>query len=274
MTTSITNRSVLAPTPGVGITRRHFINSTAALTAGGATEGFRPAASWAASPPPNNFDLRDGVNYVTAVKDQGLKCNACTAFAVVAAVECTYNKKNNLPGSGGPDLDEMDLFTNPGPPSGCVTTHWWPRHALAYCMTNGLKREGSSNPRVYAAATYLLTDKLNETKEKMKDWISSRGPVIAVMVQYDDFYQFGKDWTGPGPNTAVYGPGKQKDPGKVVGGHTIAIVGYSQNQYWICKNSWGPGWNGDGFVYIEQGQGNRAETYIDLIDVWGVNVLP
>jgi len=143
-------------------------------------------------------------------------------------------------------------------------------------MTNGLKWEGSPKPRVYAAATYLLTDKLNETQDKMKDWISSRGPVIAVMVQYDDFYQFGKEWSdnnGTAQNTNVYGPGKKKDPGKIVGGHTIAIVGYSQNKYWICKNSWGP-WNGDGFIFIEQGQGNRAETYIDLIDVWGVTVLP
>jgi C1A family cysteine protease len=274
MNRPITKPSVLPP-PAVAATRRNFISGTAALTAGAATGGLLASPSSAASYDPS-FDLRTG-GYVTPVQDQGVTCNSCTAYAVVAAVECTYNKKNGFSGATGPNLDEMDLFTNPGPPMGCVTTHWWPRFALAYCMTNGLKWEGSSNPRVYAAATYLLTDKLNDTKDRMKEWIYNKGPVIAVMVQYDNFYQFGKDWftsNGSVPNTTAYSPGKHKDPGKVVGGHTIAIIGYDQNKHWICKNSWGQTWNGDGFVYIEQGQGNRAETYIEFIDVWGVSVLP
>jgi hypothetical protein len=193
----------------------------------------------------------------------------------VAAVECTYNKKNNSSGTTGPDLDEVDLFTNPGPPAGCATTHWWPRHALAYCMTNGLKRQGSSG-RIFAAASYLVENKVNDTQEKMKEWIFNNGPVIGVMVQYDNFYQFGKDWYDANrnqPNTNVYAPGKHKNPGQVKGGHSIAIVGYFKNDYWICKNSWGKDWNGDGYVYIEQGKGKYGETYIDCIDVWGVTVL-
>jgi C1A family cysteine protease len=57
-----------------------------------------------------------------------------------------------------------------------------------------------------------------------------------------------------------------------VGGHAIAVVGYSKDDHWICKNSWGDGWNGDGYVRIAQGKNNTAETYIDCIDVWGVEI--
>jgi C1A family cysteine protease len=270
----ITKHSVLAPPPSIAVTRRDFVSGTAALTAGAAAGGLLPTASWGAGPP-TSYDLRTD-NYVTAVQNQGLSCNSCTAYAVVAAVECTYNKKNSLSGTSGPNLDEMDLFNNHGPPFGCSTTHWWPRHALAVCMTNGLKWEGpSSSQPVYAAATYLLVDNdVNETQKKMKDWIFNHGPVVAVMIQYADFYKFGTDWSGPGANPKVYEPGKHNDPGPAIGGHSIAIVGYDGNDHWICKNSWGSGWNGDGYVKIAQGKGKYGETYVDCIDVWGVSVLP
>jgi C1A family cysteine protease len=286
------NRSVLTTASGVALTRRHFVQGTATL-AGGLAGGVLPLAQWAeaattqkpnaaAAPTPVSYDPRtQSVNYLTSVKNQDSPspCNSCTAFAVVATVEATFNKGKNKSGAKGPDLDELDLFSHPGPPGGCATTHWWPKEALQYCQNTGLKWETGTNPKVkIAAPTPLLDDSnMNKTQSDMKDWIFKNGPVVAVMVQYEDFADFGKAWAaahGTQSNPNVYAPSK-KAPGKIVGGHTISIVGYTANDHWICKNSWGSAWNGDGYVRIAQGKQNGiGETYIDRIDVWGVSVLP
>merc|ERR1712187_473804 len=36
-------------------------------------------------------------------------------------------------------------------------------------------------------------------------------------------------------------------------GHAIAIVGYSGNDYWIIRNSWGSGWGVGGYIYFKKG---------------------
>ena len=291
MTNSGANRSLLVPT-GAPVTRRHFVNGAATLAGGVAAGTLLSPPTWSqvtqqarmmpANPPPS-YDPRDPrdspINYLTPVKDQDspVTCNACTAFAVVAAVEATYNKKNSLPGSNGPDLNELDLFNNPTFPSGgCATTHWWPKDALNYCQNPGLKSEGTSTPPLIKIGTpqNLLVDAdLQQTQKNMKSWIAFNGPVVAVMVQFEDFYGFGDCFSGTS-NSAVYSAGKGKRPGPIIGGHSIAIVGYSGNDHWICKNSWGQDWNGDGYVRIAQGKNARGECYIDRIDVWGLTVLP
>jgi C1A family cysteine protease len=282
MITLTEKRPALSLAPRTKVTRRSFINGTATLTGGVAAGRFFLSPVLAAAPP-TDFDLRTP-GYITSVKNQDLPspCNACTAFGVVATVEGTYNKKNNSLGNQGPDLDEMDLFTHapppPGPSGGCATSHWWPKYALAYCQTIGLKWEGSSNPRIKIdPPTPLLDDNnLNKTQSNIKDWIYNKGPVVAVMVQYEDFFNFGDSWfkqNGNTPNPDVYSPGKHTPPGPIVGGHVVSVVGYKGNDYWICKNSWGRDWNGDGFFQVAQGKQNGiGETYIDRIDVWGVTV--
>jgi hypothetical protein len=272
------NESVLRNVD-TGVTRRRFIVGTAATVGGSA--GGMVTTRVGAAPPPSYSLRRDG--FITSPKDQDIPvtCNSCTAFAVVAAVEGAYNKLKRLPGTNGPNLDELDLFKNAGPTEGCATTHWWPKFALGYCQNPGLKWEGSSNqPIKIKPPVDLLNDtNLNKTQDNMKDWIFNHGPVIAVMVQYEDFFAFGDSYfqcNGAGENTDVYGPAKRRNrkPGVIVGGHTLAVVGYQANDYWICKNSWGDTWNGDGYVNIAQGTANGlGETYIDRIDVWGVEVM-
>ena len=309
----------------VTVHRRRFLK--AATAAAGST--LLPEVGWGQTlaAPPRSYDLRNdnGKNYITAVKDQEepLPCNACTAFAIAAAVEGTFNKKNQLTGSPdtlGPNLDEMELFLRPAPgfpgdvaSGGCGTSHWWPKHALARCKSPapGIMHQGSTPPKyIQVDFKSLLSENpnlsakknLEQTQADMKCWIRSKGPVAAVMVQYEDLYAWGKVWGEQYPGIAnpnVYAPGKllsvcsacppatsasvkpavaaRKRPRvPIVGGHVVAIVGYDGNKSWICKNSWGSDWNGDGYVSIEQGDFNGPERlgvggcYIDLIDVWGV----
>jgi len=296
------------------IHRRRFL-AAATAAAGGAliAEG-----TWAAQPkkqpaaaPPAFLDLRDS-NFITSVKDQGT-CNACTAFAIVATVEATFNKKHGQNGAQGPDLDELELFSQPtSPHGGCNTSHWWPRDALLRCQSRSLAWEGNpAKPRLPIAGFQSLLDpnnKVRETQKAMKQWLVDTGPVAAVMIQYEDFHNWGKSWAQQYPgkkNCNVYTPGAQwapcasttlssstqskvrsgagsaPPPVPIVGGHVVSIVGYDDrgaNKHWICKNSWGPTWNGDGYVLIAQGSPSASgpqgvgSCYIDFIDVWGTRM--
>jgi len=272
-----------APMSGGAVTRRNFLSRTAALAGGVATGALVPSPAWATP-----VDLRDS-KIITPVKNQAL-CNACTAFAVVATVEGTYNKQQSYT---TPDkwvnLSEAQLFFAAGPKDACGTSHWWPRGALEYCKTVGLAREDAGEfartsnlspptPELIKIATYpsLLRHTLVKTQDKMKSHINTTGPVVAVMVQYEDFQTWGNDWAraNPGmPNPGVYSPGLK--PGRIVGGHVLSIVGYddgSNPKSWLCKNSWSASWNGDGYVWIAQGLGNNVESYVDCIDVWGITL--
>jgi hypothetical protein len=145
---------------------------------------------------PDWQDLRNynatGANYITSVKDQDqpAPCNACTAFAVAAMVEGTFNKAGTPKG----DLDAMTLFTEAGPPLGCAASHWWPEGALISCQSTGLLTSTGSRAKIVNYYN-LLDPSLHQTQVNMMQWINAIGPVVAVMVQYDDFSHWGDQWS-------------------------------------------------------------------------------
>jgi hypothetical protein len=268
------------------VTRRHFVGSVAALAGGVAAATAIPIPAWAAPLPPK-VDLTEfpfdashpSVNYMTPVKNQHT-CNACTAFAVVAMIEGAYNRKSNpQEGDKGINLSEGQLFFAAGPRDKCAATHWWPEDALAYCAQVGLTREdedkfvGNGNKLVRARGTKLLRPRVKETQDLMKAWLVANGPIVAVMAEYSDFFTFA------GGNS-VYSPGVGGGTPWFVGGHVLCIVGYDETtnpKSWICKNSYGTGWNSTatkkGYVNIAQGGVADKDCYIDGLDVWGVSII-
>jgi len=287
MLESIAKQPINMMTEHEKVTRRSFVSGAAAL-AGAAVAVTYPGTVYAAG---TVVDLRSmdnpaspgtKISYVTPIKSQS-SCNACTAFAVVAAIEGTYNKWKNLPGDASEaiNLSEGQLFFAAGPKDKCVTTHWWPEDALAYCANVGLAREDQadfvaepkSNPVLISRAVNLMRMNLNKTQDAIKDWITNTGPVIAVMAEYNDFFLFNVGTSKP------YFPGVDyaDKPPKLwfVGGHVVAIIGYDDGQKcWICKNSYGTKWNGTakGYVNIAYGgQPNQQDCFIDSLDVWGVS---
>jgi len=249
------------------VTRRHVVAGAAALATGVAAQTlFSGEASAAGYMTPANL--------LTPVKNQHT-CNACTAFAVVAAIETTYYRK--FPPAAGADilnLSEGQLFFAAGPKAACNATHWWPEDALAYCLKVGLAREdqetfvdNKNQLLKIGKASRLVRPKLKDTQDEMRKWISATGPVIAVMAEYSDFFNYN------GGTTAYY-PGVGGGTPYLVGGHVLAIVGYDGNPangYWICKNSYGKSWNGNGYVNIAYGGSAADDALIDQIDVWGVS---
>src|SRR5262245_10821181 len=264
--------------------RRDFLKSSTVIATGMAVASMSPGTASAVAPAtaPPGFDLRSQ-KCITPIKDQGA-CHSCTAFGVVATIEGSHHWQKNLPIPANPalDLSEADLFNAPPVLGTCNIDHWCPRGALEYCQITAVLPPGSTtNKYKIASAHPLVENDITLTIEKMKNWISNTtskgGPLVAVMVEYDDLLRFGLNRTPGSDVTDVYKPGWETGSvrPKPLGGHVVSIVGYEdkgRSKHWICKNSWyigaGNPWNGNGFVRIEM----RGRSYIERINVWGVKV--
>ncbi|MFY9952087.1 C1 family peptidase [Bradyrhizobium sp.] len=240
---------------------------------------------------PKWVDLRNvgspGKNYITAIQNQDAygACNSCTAFAVVATVEGSYNWQKNqpIPTSGTtPALSEAELFFCANLSGGCNCRAWYPEQALAFCFNPGLtdrsNNDGSQMVCKSPTSTWNWTtitgiQRLKDAND-MKKWISGAsgpgGPVIAVMIEYQDLRTWNYGATPYTPSAGTWA-----SPNRVVGGHVVSIVGYDDRgatPFWICKNSWGTAWNGDGYFNVLQENPGHPITYINSFDMLGVVV--
>jgi hypothetical protein len=233
---------------------------------------------------PGEVDISTA-GYMNDPRNQGA-CNSCTAHAVVATIEATINVKNgfNQP-TTRKQFSVAQLSFCPGAPYQCNTTHWWPYEALLYCKTVGLVDEPVWK---YPSTALKQYPNVNWCEVKVADLASAQkitgftrlasaaeikaqldlttggtpsgGPVIAVMLEYQDLFSWNQGNT-------MYEPVPSKT-NKVVGGHVVSIVGYKGNDYWICQNSWGSSWNGTGYFRVKQ----NGATLIDAIDMWKVTI--
>jgi C1A family cysteine protease len=215
------------------------------------------ALSATAQPELGGCDLRDrdGANFITPIRDQGA-CGSCVAFGCCAAVEGTFRLEQNDP-SSEIDLSEAQLFycvaaaegrKCSGPKGG-----WYPKAALDTFQSQGVPDEAcfpyaAGNQPCAACtdwesrATRISEWVALDRPEEMKDWICSRGPVVASMRVYEDFQHYAG---------GVY---KYVD-GKPLGGHCVSIVGYDDGSLcWIAKNSWGTRFGEQGFFRIGFGE--------------------
>jgi C1A family cysteine protease len=76
----------------------------------------------------------------------------------------------------------------------------------------------------------------------MKKWISTRGPLVACFIVYQDFLAY---------KGGIY----RHVSGNNSGGTSTCCVGYNDVQkYWICKLSWGTGFGESGYFRIAYGE--------------------
>jgi C1A family cysteine protease len=205
---------------------------------------------------PAAYDLTNvgGKNFVTDVKDQ-LSCGSCVAFGTVATVESRLRVQRGDPNLAI-DLSEAHLFFCLARAGGYnCSTGWWPEYAYdafkntgvtddacyPYSMSNTDCSGRCSNwaDRVLKITGYTsLTSKSADIKE----WVSTKGPVSACFIVYQDFFAY---------KSGVY----KHVTGGQAGGHCVTTVGYNDNPgYWICKNSWGTSWGDRGFFKIGYGE--------------------
>lgn len=218
-------------------------------------EALATPASW-------DWRYQDGANYLGAIRDQK-SCGSCVAFGTIAAIEGTIRVTAKRP-SLGVDLSEAHLFYCHGASEGRNCSNgWWPEQALEAVQNKGIVDEDcfpytagdqACNPCRDASSRLVKISAWRSLSSiaEMKTWISQKGPVIGCFTVYEDFRSY---------RGGVY----RHVSGNQLGGHCIAIVGYSDaERAWIIRNSWGPAWAESGYGRIGYG-----EVGIDY-EMWGV----
>ncbi len=210
---------------------------------------------------PATLDWRsNGGNFVTPVKNQ-LSCGSCVSFGTIASVE---SQIKILRGAAFEiDLSEAHLFYCHGRSEGRNCSNgWWPDKALNFLQSQGVTEEAYYP---YTAGDQNCTGRLTGWDSRLtkisgyskingidaiKEYVATKGPVEACFTVYDDFFSY---------RSGVY----RYTTGANKGGHCVCIVGYDTvGKYWICKNSWGPGWGESGFFKIGFGQcGIEGQVY-------------
>jgi C1A family cysteine protease len=216
---------------------------------------------------PSAFDLRNvgGKNYITSVKNQG-SCGSCVSFGSVATVEGTMRFRSDNPNLAV-DLSEAHLFyCHARQQNRNCGNGWWVPPALDAFKNIGVSDEscypyvaGDQNCSNLCSDWQSRSVKITRWNEitsaaQMKEWLSTKGPLVACYTVYDDFYSY---------QNGVY----KHVTGNVVGGHCVCCVGYDDVAgCWICKNSWGNSFGESGYFRIAYG-----DCGIDA-RMWGVDV--
>jgi C1A family cysteine protease len=229
-----------------------------AAAAAGEQREFRGEAFGA----PTQVDWRNnGGNYVTPVKNQ-LSCGSCVSFCTCAVIESAVRIKFGNP-SYAIDLSEGFLqFCGGGSCGG-----WGLTSGLDYAKSTGTVDEAcmpyqlqGTFPNQFMNCNSRCSDWQNRltkissyaghaTMDARKTAIASKGPLLAGMAVYNDFYAY---------KTGVY---VKTSSATYEGLHCITVVGYDDTQQcWILKNSWGANWGDGGFCRLKYGQ---ADIRID-----------
>ena len=213
---------------------------------------------------PPRADLRPGC---PPVYDQG-QLSSCTANAIAGAIEFDqiklklpkfipsrlfiyYNERDmehDLESDGGAQIrDGIKSVASQGV---CPETLWpySDQAAGKNPSSKGLYTEKPS-PRCYAEAkkhTVKLYQRLTPILNTLKGCLASGYPFVLGITVYETFESDEVAKTGMVPLP------KAKE--KVVGGHAVVAVGYSdKTQQFIVRNSWGPKWGLRGYFMIPYG---------------------
>jgi len=235
---------------------------------------------------PPSFDWRNygGGDWMTPVKNQG-SCGSCWAFSAVGVVEAIYNI-----GTGNPDLDlnlseeylvsdclwgdnccggwmatAFDFVRDNGIPdeaclpyvdqSGCTC-------GGATCDSNCTYSTGGSYPDICSDAT--CSDRCADWQDRLFT-IDTLGSVSPSQIK--------QSVVDTGPLSVAMNMSGSFDVNGIYGctstvlQHGVVIVGYNDaGGYWIVRNSWGSGWNGDGYFKVGYGECaiEQAVTYADV----------
>ena len=180
---------------------------------------------------PLSFDWREYITF-SPIVDQG-KCNACFAFAAAGVLEYWAQKLNKTvsaqhivdctphPCRGG----VIDRVFEWGGPYGVDETYDGKKHE---CTTKGQLRVEDYTVMIHGVESMLATALME-------------GPVALGVDSSSSHFQL----YGGGLFTAD-ACNKQID-------HAMLLVGYTPD-YWILRNSYGPRWGEDGYMYLERGR--------------------
>lgn len=237
---------------------------------------------------PPSFDWRNhsGQDWMTPVKDQG-SCGSCWAFSTAGVVEAVYNIATGDPNL---DLDLSEEYLVSDCLLGQSCCGGWMETALGFVRDDGIPDEAClpyvdlsgctcSYDTCDSNCTYRTGGRCSDAtcSDRCSDWQDRLLTIDAVGWVPASQSQIKQSVLDKGPLTVAMGIGSTyggywdgdiyrctNDSGA---NHGVIIAGYDDaGAYWIVKNSWGSGWNGDG--YLKVGYGECAiEAFVNYADL-------
>jgi len=214
---------------------------------------FLPRAN-VALPPSVDWRIK---GYVTPVKDQG-QCGSCWAFSATGALEGqTFAKTMKLPSLSEQNLvDCSGTFGNMGCNGGLMD------YAFQYIKANkGIDTEETYpyearndkcrfNPANVGATDTGFVDIRAQNETDLQNAIATVGPIsVAIDASHSSFHFYSKGIYDEPACSPV-----QLD-------HGVLAVGYdsqSGQDYYTVKNSWGPNWGMQGYIWMSRNKMNQC----------------
>jgi C1A family cysteine protease len=226
-------------------------------------------------------------DWMTSVKGQG-GCGSCWAFAAIGVIEAMVNIKNKVP-TLDLDLSEQYMVScgdyekyrmdgcdgaqmcRPFWESGLNYVDWTvffdaiPEDCFDYTYSdNNCNNKCDDYYKQKVRVTKCgWIDTFLGNKDNIKNALNQKGPLVTRMEVYENFVNYGG---------GVYKKGQ--NPGQLLGGHAVVIVGYDDSlNCWKCKNSWGS-WGDSGYFKIGYDECSinsdvmyiEVDEYVDPVD--------
>lgn len=207
---------------------------------------------------PAYLDWRDnGGNWVSGVRDQGT-CGSCWDFATIGMLESAAMIYRQQPDSDF-DFSEQYVLSCIDGANSC--NGGYANQACDFLVETGTPWDECLD--YHASDAVPCDDACPDVQDQLHRlfqwwWVTTNvydvepikealqyGPVLTWMRVHDDFHEIRHDeiYTG-------YGSAYTDE------NHFVLIVGYDDaNECWLVKNSYGPGWSGDGYFRIAYDNG-------------------
>jgi C1A family cysteine protease len=205
---------------------------------------------------PASFDWRDS-GACTPIRDQD-GCGSCWAFSTMGTMECAILRTDGTE----VDLSEQWLVSCTGAGScdggsyitafdflSCDTSRSDPCGGSGAVLEDELPYEaddiscGCPYTHPYCLDGYALVDGEWPTVEQVKQAILDYGPLSVSVYVNSAFVAYTGGVFNACSNRTI--------------NHAVVLVGWDDtlgaNGAWIMRNSWGPDWGMDGYMYIEYG---------------------
>lgn len=212
---------------------------------------------------PHSIDWREK-GAVTDVKSQG-HCGACWTFTATGAIEAQHFRKTGELVS----LSEQNLLDCVG--HGCHGGY--KKHAFEYAMNNGIATEDSYP----YTAEHGITDGICKS--------NADGQLVTISgmkcIPENDENLLQEAIATIGPVSVSIDTARHKLKHYVSGifhdpycdtqshNHAVLVVGYgtddNDNEYYICKNSWGKHWGEDGYFRLARNRENQCGVATNAI---------